>query len=97
MSEMSREEAIAILETAREQYANNCIKEAFDMAIEALKEQRPRGEWLISPDKTRACCPFCHTQWEDASEIAILGTAFRGKNFCEYCGADMRGDENETK
>ena len=62
-------------------------------------EERPHGEWLISPDKTRACCPFCHNKWTDAKEIALLDTAFRAKNFCEYCGADMRkeGEKNENK
>lgn len=58
--------------------------------------ERPHGEWLISSDKTRACCPFCHNKWTDAKEIALLDTAFRAKNFCEYCGADMR-KEGEQK
>ena len=53
------------------------------------------GEWLISSDRTRACCPFCHNKWADAKEIALLDTVFSAKNFCEYCGADMRGKQNE--
>ena len=55
------------------------------------KAERPHGKWLISPDKTRACCPFCHNKWTDAKEIELLNTVFRAKNFCEYCGADLRG------
>ena len=60
-------------------------------------EARQHGEWMISPDKTRACCPFCHNKWTDAKEIALLNTAFRAKNFCEYCGADMRPREGDEK
>lgn len=38
MSEMSVQEVIAILQRAREHYSNKYIREAFNMAIEVLKE-----------------------------------------------------------
>lgn len=98
---MTREEAIGRIQEHRRIHSKKepftpYLDKAFDMAIEALKD-RPHGEWLISPDKTRACCPFCHHSWRDADEIALLDTAFRAKNFCEYCGADMRPKEGETE
>ena len=63
MSEMSKQEAIAILETAREQYANNCIKEAFDMAIEALRDNKPSRTWIAKNEYRRG--------WHDAITRAL--------------------------
>lgn len=50
-------------------------------------EERPRGEWIDRmADKGYVECPFCHKQ--------ITGGDL---NFCVKCGADMRGEEKETK
>ncbi len=56
---------------------------ALDMAIEALKEQRPHGEWVIVDDCEHfiAKCSVCG-RIEDSRMV-------KNYPFCR-CGADMR-------
>lgn len=63
---------------------------AIDMAIEALKEQRPHGKWIIIDDceKFIARCSVCGR---------ILDSRMvKYYPFCPNCGADMRkeGESN---
>lgn len=60
--------------------------------LPSVTSQEPRkGKWIINKERTAVCCPFCKTKVRNcADEIKILGTAFSGLNFCQYCGADMR-------
>lgn len=70
-------------------------KIAIDIAIEALKEQRPHGEWIttsnIWADDDLAAwghykkCSCCHNQekWRTP--------------FCPNCGADMRQKEESEE
>ena len=59
----------------------NEIETAIGMAIEALKTDRPHGEWLY--------------RWNDV-ECSRCGEFEKGKtNFCPNCGADMRGGDTE--
>ena len=89
---MTREEAKNQLECIYTEVSTEEDREAIDMAIEALKEQRPHGEWI-----EKHCdygvyyrCSNCHKMppnYEcDYKEGAIK------TNFCPNCGADMRGD-----
>ena len=56
------------------------------------RDMRRKGKWIINKERTAVCCPFCKTKVRNcADEIKLLGTAFSGLNFCQYCGADMRG------
>ena len=84
---MTREEAIAIFgdnDTVIENpnYLFTEIGEAWDMAIEALKEQRPHGEWIkftleggfLSSHKCSNCGFNGNQLW----------------HFCPSCGASMR-------
>ena len=57
--------------------------EALKMAINALNNERPKGEWKhIIDEYNDVECPFCGFQ-EDGIYY----------NFCPGCGADMRGAE----
>lgn len=56
------------------------IMEAYDMAIEALKEQRPHGEWEGDPERKKMVTRIC-TSCGDRSVVGY---------FCMWCGADMR-------
>ena len=55
----------------------------FGQAIRALIEERPQGEW-IEDDNHNIFCPFCGGIRRDCRIDHI--------NFCNRCGADMRGD-----
>ena len=62
-------------------------KEAYELAIKALQNERPKGEWKhIFEEDNDVECPFCGFQ-EDGIYY----------NFCPNCGADMRrGNNKET-
>jgi hypothetical protein len=52
------------------------------------KEERPQGEWKLIRVADHCgihdsfVCPFCNYERE-----------YRKKNFCEECGADLRGEQ----
>lgn len=76
---MTREEAIRDIEECVIPYVGGI---SLRMAVEALKEQRPHGEW--EPDGT---CSECGVY-----SSLNKNTAY----FCPDCGADMRGgDRND--
>ena len=58
-------------------------------------EERPQGEWVVTAEDNhgvhRICCPFCHYEKgrENSSIIIITFTKF--PNFCENCGAELKG------
>lgn len=104
---MTREEAIKWFENAVPKncsecpkehdyscsYANSLRCEAYMLARIALHEQmeRKRGEWeKVIPSKsaakwsTKVCCSVCRV------------TGYTRYNFCPNCGADMRGEQNES-
>ena len=99
---MTREEAILLLhdikDTYNEIYENYEIgyeqMTALDMAIEALSE-RPKGEWIkkqvFNPELDEYIplieCSVCgYEPYYGGSEPKF--------NYCAYCGADMRGEQN---
>ena len=43
------------------------------------------GEWILKDDHGKGVCSNCHRQ----DKIDPLA------GFCRYCGADMRGEQNE--
>ena len=69
----------------------NAIEQAYLEGYEDAKKKyaRPKGEWErvgLFYDRNVIDCPFC-------------GDTFCRKdipNFCENCGADLRGSENEA-
>ena len=69
------------------------VRHYFDAMIDAQSTVEPtkRGKWvhvqlpLPLSDGSKECvrCSVCGTHWDNES------------NYCPYCGADMRGKENE--
>lgn len=85
---MTNEDAIEIVKTFR-QAMDTPITEyreillgALDMAIDALKEQRPQGEW-VTDDAT-------YSTWRCNKCLHVQTIC---SNYCPNCGADMRGEE----
>lgn len=82
---MTREEAREALSVLKI-YDAQWLREAVDMAIEALSADAVKGEWILvkgSDGKDYHKCSKCfHTQ-------DITGV----KNYCAVCGAIMKGGE----
>ena len=84
---MTNEDAIKILEEMP--IASNvhfeAIAEAIEIAIKALRNERPQGEWKKDEE---------HSITIDIFKFSVCGggghTHFR---FCPKCGADMRGGQ----
>lgn len=89
--EMTNKEAISNLNHIYGIVSSD-IQRSLDLAIKAL-EERPQGEWIL---QYRTCgdefytCPLC----ERAIEVDYPQT-LKDFPFC-HCGADMRGNNNET-
>lgn len=94
---MTREEAIEYLEIERTDYdiavyRESPIREALNMAIEALKEpERKKGKWEVVSDgygngEATACICECS---ECKDTIWVYKKADRKWNFCPNCGAEM--------
>ena len=85
---MTNEEAMDVL---RRNYPSSCFEdlcEAVDIAIKALsaEPERKTGQWLPSRDRDYNECSCCHR----ITEPQVV--AYK---FCPYCGAEMRGEEND--
>lgn len=85
---MTREEAISVINRCRmSNVPMPQAKFAFDMAIEALKADRPRGEWKRNTTyKSLVFCSECDMPYE---------AGMTPRNFCPNCGSDMRGETDE--
>ena len=80
---MTREEAIRDIEECVLPYVGGI---SLRMAIEALKEQRPHGEWVLDKEIS-----FVFNIYE-CSKCRFNGS--KRWNFCPNCGAKMKeGDE----
>lgn len=87
---MTREKAIAVLLSDRVIYQE--WEEAVRIAVKALKEQRPRGEWILHTTidgyTTHATCSSCG--WNrKAGQYCSLNLDNMPK-YCENCGSDNR-------
>ena len=93
---ISREEAIQILDNERPHcgekvtYSEGEKCEAYDMAIEALSQpERPKGQW----DK-----PSLYGLNGKLNDLGVIRShclkyADTDYDYCQNCGADMRGEE----
>ena len=68
-------------------------QDALNVAIKALKEERPHGEWIAIPKYKRRGkrffdCSVCH--YGKNGEIICEISDSKIPNFCPNCGADMR-------
>jgi len=89
---MTREEAIKLLEDDDERpCTDECCApftceeckffQALSMALDALKEERPHGEWIPCKDDN-----FCK-----CSECKQIVMSEERSNYCSSCGAIMDG------
>lgn len=66
---------------------------------DTLDDIRPKGEWIVTAEDNdgvhRICCPFCSYEKGSNNTDPIIVTFTHFPKFCENCGADMRGAENE--
>ena len=70
---------------------------ALDMAIKALKEQRPRGEWKPYKDSDYCddgylLCTKCNWRFSFGA-YRIL----QDDNYCPHCGAYMRKESQDDR
>lgn len=88
---MTRKKAIEYLEWIRPKKPYTMdrknVQEAIDMGIEALKEQRPHGEWtkLTIYESTCSCC----------KNVIDRQMFVELPNFCPNCGSDNRPKAGE--
>lgn len=92
---MTNEEAIKQIDDLKQYlnrstawYLNDKHKTALDMAIFALKESRPKGEWDVNCQGI-VFCSKCKKVINHNYDIDYMESHF---NFCPNCGADMRGE-----
>lgn len=83
---MNREEVIEyIQEWLKDEYAlNGKDRVVLNMAIKALQQERPKGEWINDIRYPGWTCTNCG--FHDGNKT---------DNFCPNCGADMREKESE--
>ena len=79
---MTNEEAIKKLKEQQAEFNDTYVdfagvNEAYNLAIKALENERPKGEW-INRHFEHADCSICGRR-----------NAYHG-DFCMHCGADMR-------
>lgn len=81
---MNKELAIECIKTQR-QFVDDLTKEAFDVAIDLLKQPERTGRWVKANGKTAINCSACyHCSWSRSFEDTV-----KRFNFCPNCGADM--------
>ena len=94
---MTREEAIQILDNERPHcgekvtYSEGERCEAYDMAIEAMRQGRPKGRWEFVELKDHPLYGKPHKVGEWRCPFCGRTVAFK-PSYC-HCGADMRGEE----
>ena len=94
---MTREEAIYLLKnTAWLAPSLVPVDEAIEMAVEALKNERPKGHWILSQNQDKEDTDNGNYRFE-CSNCGYSDTHSKATEvpYCWHCGADMRGEENE--
>lgn len=90
---MTNKEAIYIINNRLNTYY--CTDEdlqALDLAVKALEEERPQGEWAFKDlhnGKIWYECSICGRKIHIGDKVQLSDFPF-----C-HCGADMRGEKNE--
>lgn len=82
---MTREDAIKTIQELKRETNDNWYKEVYDMAIEALKEQKT-GKWIIFPPfiEEICMCSNCKTKFKEA---------YQHRDTCPSCGAKMEKEQ----
>ena len=89
---MTREEAINAIKCNYPPENYSMLREALDMAIEALKEVK-KGYWYVRGETEY--CSECNLPWNyymtmNGDDIGYFDPM---PKFCPNCGAEMRSDE----
>ena len=85
------------VEAFTEEDIKQTIKENFDIGYEMAKNkyETPKGEWIVTSEDNngvhRICCPFCSYEKGSNNTDTIIVTFTDFPNFCEKCGAKMKG------
>ena len=90
---MTNEEAILYMTLYRQKLLGSVSDldkdiEAYDMAIEALQEQK-EGHWIDDNENHGTCCSECG-KWYSHKEITK-----REVKWCSECGARMKGGADD--
>ena len=64
-----------------------CIRRAIWKVMGVPSADRPQGEWIDHPQYGTIQCDQC---------TVVYNSALYPKNFCPYCGARMKGADDET-
>lgn len=82
---MTRDEAIIVLKMVE---AHGLADEAKRMAVEALKTDRPHGEWIVDTYNMELRCEFCGEtfRFDDVDELLDYKEYAK---YCLACGARM--------
>ena len=91
---MNREEAINAIKCNYPPEHYSMLREALDMAIEAL-EKVEEGYWYT--DGETKCCSVCKLPWnycmrDNGDDWGYFDPM---PKFCPHCGAKMRSDEDD--
>ena len=93
---MTREETIKWLESLKAEIGKSEHRtlwhyaEAIDMAIEAIKNKRPKGHWI--PQNHNKTNGMVSTAVYYYPKCSVCGHYGNYTNFCPNCGTDMRGE-----
>ena len=91
---MTKEEAIKNLKEIKNRYLWNVGgDDTFDMAIEALENERPKGHWILSQNQDKEDTDNGNYRFE-CSNCGYSDTHSKATEvpYCWHCGADMRGE-----
>lgn len=98
---MTRETAIEVIKDLwryeHSEFSEKDIREALDMAIEALSAEVAQGEWIMKHDgiifkRTWGVCSRCGNTLDFDKLNAGRGDA----NYCPNCGAKMKGGKKNV-
>ena len=70
---------------------SNEVNDAYKRGYEQARKEfeRPQSEWVVVPERCFICCKECgHVKPFSAEEFKL---GINVPNFCEECGADMKG------
>ena len=98
---MTNEEAIKILKSKMDGSVDTSYEwaETVRMAIKALDEpERKKGKWSFIGDNMFECT-CCGTPYttQQLNGLRNYNTDPYAPKFCPNCGADMRGEQDESK
>ena len=96
---MTHKEAVNDLKAIKEYFEqeSGAYPISLEYAIKVLKNElsadRPQGEWKHLKGDEWLCSECGHVIWTEGSWEHPLE---RGKDYCEHCGAKMKGANDET-